>query len=142
MIASRQQRKKVSLSGIHIGGLCVSATASTRNLGVFFDQSLDMDAQVTAICKAAYFHLRNINSVRKSLSQKDAAALIHAFVTSRLDNGNSLLVGMSSASLDKLQRVQNAAARCILGIRKFDHITPALKQLHWLPCTIAIVEVN
>ena len=35
--------------------------------------------------------------------------------------------------LNRLQRIQNAAARLIYGKKKRDHITPLLKQLHWLP---------
>ena len=35
--------------------------------------------------------------------------------------------------LQKLQYVQNAAARLITGIRKHHHITPILMDLHWLP---------
>jgi len=29
--------------------------------------------------------------------------------------------------------VQNAAARLVTGVRRRDHITPVLRQLHWLP---------
>ena len=32
-----------------------------------------------------------------------------------------------------MQNIQNSAARLILGQSKFEHITPALQQLHWLP---------
>jgi len=42
-------------------------------------------------------------------------------------------VGLPSASFQKLQRVQNAAARVIARTAKHDHITPVLKELHWLP---------
>ena len=35
--------------------------------------------------------------------------------------------------LNKLQRVQNAAARLITGTAKFSRITPMLRSLHWLP---------
>ena len=61
------------------------------------------------------------------------ATIIHALVTSRLDNGNSLLAGLSEQQLKKLQLAQNAAARCLTRKRKYDHITPILKDLHWLP---------
>jgi len=61
------------------------------------------------------------------------AVLVHAFVSSRLDYCNSLLCGISDGLLAKLQTVQNVAARVVTGTRKFDHITPVLHQLHWLP---------
>jgi len=51
---------------------------------------------------------------------------------SRLDYCNSLLYGVSNSLPAKLQTVQNAAARVITGSRKFDHITPVLRDLHWL----------
>ena len=52
--------------------------------------------------------------------------------SSRLDYCNSLLVGVADHVIRKLQRVQNAAARMITGTCKFDHITPILRELHWL----------
>jgi hypothetical protein len=58
---------------------------------------------------------------------------VHAFVTSRLDYANALYLGSPQHIIDKLQSVQNAAARLITGHRKFDHITPILHSLHWLP---------
>ena len=59
--------------------------------------------------------------------------LVHAFVNSKLDYCNSLAYGLPKYLLQKLQYVQNAAARLITGIRKHDHITPILMDLHWLP---------
>ncbi len=50
-----------------------------------------------------------------------------------LDYGNALLCGYPGRQIQKLQRVQNVAARLISGRRKYDHITPVLKDLHWLP---------
>ena len=62
-----------------------------------------------------------------------ASSLVHALITSRLDNGNSLLYGINDLQLNKIQRAQNAAARMLTKTKKFDHITPVLQQLHWLP---------
>ena len=50
----------------------------------------------------------------------------------------ALLFGLPNVQIAKLQRVQNAAARLILGIGKFSHITPALYELHWLPVSLRI----
>ena len=92
-----------------------------------------MDKHVKNVCKSTYFQIRNINSIRKILDHETAASLVHALVTSRLDNGNSLLYGITEQQLKKLQLAQNAAARMLTRTRKFDHITPVLENLHWLP---------
>ena len=57
---------------------------------------------------------------------------IQAFISCRLDYCNSLLFGISDGLLRRLQSVQNAARRC-------DHITPVLRQLHWLPVRQRVV---
>jgi len=54
-------------------------------------------------------------------------------VSCRLDYCNALLYGISGGLIQRLQSVQNAAARRINGASRRDHITPVLGQLHWLP---------
>jgi len=61
-----------------------------------------------------------------------------SLVISRTDYCNSVLVGLAASTLAPLQRVQNAAARLILGLSRPSHSTPALKQLHWLPIKFRI----
>ena len=63
---------------------------------------------------------------------------LNAFVTSRLDFCNSLLYGLPNNQLRKLQRVQNATARLICNVGRFDYITPSLYRLHWLPINYRI----
>ena len=55
------------------------------------------------------------------------------FPGSKLDICNSLLYGLPQYLIDRLQAVQDCAARLVFRSRKHDHITPILKQLHWLP---------
>ena len=56
-----------------------------------------------------------------------------ALVFSRLDYCNAVLAGFPAVTLAPLQRVLHAAARLVNGLRPHDHITSALKELHWLP---------
>ena len=67
------------------------------------------------------------------MSQSVTEKVVHAFITSRLDSCNALLCGSSHGLLHRLQRVQNSAARLVTLARKRSHITPVLKELHWLP---------
>ncbi len=76
--------------------------------------------------------------MRNMLSVSDAEKLVHAFMTSRLDYCNALLSGCPASSINKLQIVQNAAARVLTRSRKYDHITPILQSLHWLPIKFRI----
>ena len=84
-------------------------------------------------CKTSLFHLKNISNIRSSLPDKAAVQLTHAFVSSRLDCCNSLLQGLPSCSIRRLQSIQNIAARILTRTRKYEHITPILNNLHWLP---------
>ena len=88
---------------------------------------------VSALCRSCFWQLRQLRLVRSSLTSDMAKTLVHAFVSSRIDYCNSMLYGVSDGLLKKLQAVQNAAARVVMGARKFDHITPVLRDLHWLP---------
>src|SRR6218665_1644255 len=61
--------------------------------------------------------------------------LVHAFVCSRIDYCNSLLIGLPKSRLAPLS-VLNAAARLIARIPRFSHISTFMtEQLHWLPQT-------
>ena len=61
-------------------------------------------------------------------------AVIHAFIMSRLNYYcNSMFYGLSDNQLNKLQEIQNSAARMLFRQRKHEHITPLLNSLHWLP---------
>ena len=63
---------------------------------------------------------------------------MHSFISSNLDNCNSLLYGIPQYLTDRLHAVQNASARLIMLAKKRDHITPILKNLHWLPVSARI----
>ena len=85
------------------------------------------------MCQAAWFQLRNIRSVRSSLTKEATLRLVCSLVMPRLDYGNISLYGIFEGLLDKLQKAQNAAARLVVKCLRSGHITPHLRDLHWLP---------
>lgn len=127
------EKVKASISEVDIGSALIHPTNVVKDLGVYIDTDLSMDSQVNALCKTCYHHLRTIGTIRKFITAYSAHILVRSLVLSRLDYCNSLLFGLSKILLYKLQKVQNTAARIICLTSKRDHITPALKSLHWLP---------
>ena len=123
---------------ITIGNSTIPASENAKNIGAYIDSELNMKSHVNYIAKSAYYHLRNIGHIRSSITEHTAATLIHAFISSRLDNMNSLLVGLPECVVRKLQIVQNNAARLVTRTKRRDHITPVMKELHWLPVTARI----
>ncbi len=115
-------------------GCSVNSSSSVRRkLGLLFDSNLSFESHFSSICKTEFFHLKNISKLQPMLSMSNAETLIHAFMTSRLDYCNALLGGCSAWLINKLQLVQNAAAIVLTRTRKYDHISPVLSTLHWLP---------
>ena len=100
-----------------------------------YDARLDLsfDKHVDNVCRGCYFHIRALHHVRSAMSRETANMVACAIVSSRLDYCNSVLAGISSANLDRLQSVRNTLARVVTGTRRRDHITPVLAGLHWLP---------
>ena len=122
-----------NITAINIGEESISPVESCRNIGVTYDETLSFDEHIRSITKTAFWHLRNIYQIRHYLDTDSLLILVHAFITSKLDFRNSLLIGLPKCLLERLQSVQNAAARLVSGSRKYDHISPVLHQLHWLP---------
>ena len=138
LVGTRQQLDKLDSCSITVGNNRISPSPCVKNLGSWFDSNLSMTDHINKACNAAFYHLHNLRRIKKYLSRDSLITLVHAFITSRLDYCNGLLFGLPKAQIAKLQRVQNAAARLILGIGKFWHIAPALYELHWLPVSLRI----
>ena len=132
-------KKTVHLDlNLYIGADVIKPVGVVWDLGVFLDAELNMDQHVKTVVRSCFFHLRRLKSVRRILGREVTLGLVSAFVTTRLDYCNSVLAGLPQASIDPLQRVQNAAARLVAGIGTRDHITPVLRSLHWLPIRLRI----
>ena len=102
------------------------------------DSILSVGKHVSMLCKSLGFQIRCISGVRKFLDEDSLRTLIAALFTSRLDYANALLANAPRYEIDRLQRLQNSAARLITRSSRYDHITPVLFGLHWLPVAFRV----
>ena len=126
-------RRADLLSPLKIESSYLCGVPLLRNLGIFYDNHLSMKAHVNRMCRTSNFQLWIIGQLRKFLDRPTTERLIHAFISSRLDYCNSLLYGLPETEISKLQRVQNSAARLLVGAGKYDNVNGILRTLHWLP---------
>lgn len=110
----------------------IPSSTVVRNLGVLIDANLSMRAQVDLIVSKCFLTLRHLRSVRRYVSSPVIQSMVTSLVISRLDYCNGVLFGLPAVQMRRLQSVQNAAARLIFNLRRYDHITDALVSLHWL----------
>ena len=132
MLMNKSLRNPLTMNKIKIDSIDISTASSVRNLGAIFDTALSSEAFVNSIYKSAWFNLFNISKSRSSLTTDAAKILVQAYPMSKIYYCNSLLYAIPNKLLNVIQRIQNYAARVVLRLHKFSHITPALATLHWL----------
>ena len=128
-----QMRHHVTVSApFNLGGVDIEPVMSVKLLGATIDCNLTMSTHINRTISTCFFHLRRLKSVRRSLPMEAAKTVINAFIISRVDYCNGLLVGITRRQCERLQQLLNASARLLYGGKKGDHITPLLRSLHWL----------
>ncbi len=124
----------MTITTVSLQGNQIAISDDVTCLGVVIDSEMTFAAHVRRLSSRCFYQLRQLRTIRHSLNEDAVKTLIHAFVVTRLDYCNSILSGITKTQLNKLQSVLNAAARLVTKLRKFDHITPTLRDdLHWLP---------
>ena len=113
-------------------GINLTTLPHVKLLGVKLDTSLNYDTHITSLLRSTYNLLRNVANVRIFLTTTHIKTLVNAIIVSKLDYCNSLLYGISSYNINRLQVLQNSAARVIYGRKKREHASDILNELHWL----------
>ena len=115
----RQHQIPSTTSGpVRIGSTDVQPVSSIRYLGVYIDADMSMRTHVTVVVRACFAALRQIRSVRRSLSRYALLILVRALIVSKVDYCNSVLVGISCQLQNRLQSVLNAAAYLVFSARR------------------------
>ena len=97
-----------------------------------------MTDHINSIARKATIALRYSSKLRHLLDKSSTEKLVHAFVSSHLDCNNILLLGLPAYMIQKVQRLQNSAAIIVSRLPYRDHITPQLRDLHWLPVSARV----
>lgn len=129
---SKRRSGQLPTQPVAVCSSLIEPTETVRDLGVWLDSSLTMSRHISKTVAGCFASLRRIKSVRRSLTRESTTRLVVALVLSRLDYCNAVFAGLPAAQLNRLQSVLNAAARVIFRTGWRCHVTPLLRELHWL----------
>ena len=129
---SRRNLKNIPSYSVRVLESNIFPLKSVRNLGISMDRDLTMSTQISKTIQMCFTSLRQIKSIKGCLTMDSLKTLASALVLSRIDYGNMALVSLPKVATQSIQSIINTTARLITGVRKYDHITPVLKELHWL----------
>jgi len=132
-IGTWQQLSKLNINSININDKVLDFCPFVTNLGFTLDTHLMMNEHVKLLVSSCSFQLRRLRMIRRFLDRTTLETLVHAFINSRLDYCNSLFCGLSKKLMFQLQSIQNRDAKIVDGGLKYNHVTPILRKLHWLP---------
>jgi len=124
---------------VTVAGVNLPVSEQMKVLGVILDQRLTFEKHASAVAKLCNYHAQAVRHIRHLLTPELAQTLACSLILSRIDYCNALLYGAPTGTIQKLQRVQNNAARIVLQMRQRSHAKPMLHSLHWLPVDQRII---
>ena len=135
IIGTHQQLSKIDIGNtfIEIGNSKIKPSSNIKNLGIIFDQTFTLDSHIKNLNQKCYYQLIKLQQLKKCIDRSTLEMVIHSFISSKIDYCNILFHNLPKYQIKKVQRIQNSAARLLTDTSKYSHITPILKELHWLP---------
>lgn len=131
---SQRQLEKCQLTSMMVESSVIDRSKCIRLLGVFLDENLSFHKHIGNQCRKAIANYYRIKCIRQFITKEACEILVHSLIMSHLDYGNCLLYGTPKKYLQKLQRIQNMAAKLVLNHMSYRaSATEARKKLHWLP---------
>jgi len=121
-----------NLPSARVGENYVLPSTTVRDLGVLIDSNVAMRSLVSRMVSGCFAVLRQLHSIWRSVSNSVFHSLVVLLVMPRLDYCNATLATLPASQLSRLQSAVNAAARLIHRSSLYVHVTPMLRDLHWL----------
>ena len=104
-----------------------------KDLGMLLDSHLTYDKHIQALSSSFISKLGQTGRVKHNFDQSTLATIIDTLVMSKINYCSSIWSNTSDSNTKKIQLIQNCAARLITGVPKYDHISPTINALGWLP---------
>ena len=133
VFGSRQMTSKLHEFRLSLLGKDISPVQSAKDLGVILDSNLTFDDHIKTTVSECIARLAQISGVKHCLGRTSLLTAINTLVFSKLYYCSNVWANTTEKNIRKLQAVQNFACRIVSGARKYDHVTPHLKSLFWLP---------
>ena len=132
VLSTRQRLQQLPNFSIKFLSKQIKLVPVAKDLGVLLDSCLAYSDHIATTVSSCMYSLFQINRVKHLLDRITLLLVIHSLVFSRLYYCSSVWSNTSKENVKKLQRVQNFAARILVGLRTYDHVSPAFKELKWL----------
>jgi len=130
--STNRRQNHLPSAAVRVGENKVLPSTTVRDLGVLIDSNVAMRSCVAYTVSGCFAVLRQFRSIRHSVSDSVFHSLVVSLVMPRLDYCNATLAGLPASQLSRLQSVLNAAARLKHRSSRYEHVTPLLRNLHWL----------
>lgn len=118
---------------VDLVSLTLYRSFDAKELDFILDNGLKLNKQINSVVSSSFYHLQRLAKVKPFQSRKSYEIEMHAFDSSWLDYCSSLYHGLHVSSINRLQLVQNVAARLLMGSHKWSLHHTYLSSLHWLP---------
>ena len=131
LLGTQNSVDKVKDFVLTVNDVDIRPAKNIKVLGVLLDQTLSWEPHISSIIRRTNAILVSLFKIRHHLSPDILKILVQTHVLPHLQYCSSVWGGASKTRLDRLQKVVHFAARLVSGLRKYDHVTPALVALGW-----------
>ena len=136
MVGTQQLLRRLpNETAISFSGKDITPISGAKDL--ILDNNLTYDQHIHQITSSSRMvRLCQINRVKNSFDRNTLRTIISALVLSKWLYCSTVWSNTTATNIKKLQAVQNFASRIITKTQKFEHITPALREIKWLPVNV------
>ena len=131
LVGSKKNLIKSDSFSFDINGAAFHRSEKLKILGVIVDETLAWEAHISGVVKKCNSILVSLFRFRHYFNSESLKIIIEAYVFPHISYCLCVWGGAAKGRLYKIQKIINFAARIVTGVKKHEHITPALKSLNW-----------